>query len=136
MTIADFDPNARHGHLTTILKRVSGPVKSARNGATTLVGRIPATMTTARNGATTLIGRIPGTMTTARGGAQATTRELQKLPDSTLRSLAVTSAGVGAGLFLAGRRRFAVVSGIVPAFIGAAIVLRPSKKVAPAKVAP
>jgi hypothetical protein len=118
MTIEDFDPNARDGHLTTILRRVTGLVKSVRDGATTLVGR------------------IPGTMTATRERAQATTTALQKLPDSTLRSLAVTSASFGAGLFLAGRRRVAIAAGIVPAFLGAAIVLRPSKPAAPAKVAP
>jgi hypothetical protein len=92
-------------------------------------------MKSARDGASTLVARLPATLTATQAGARATTTALQKLPDSTLRSLAATSAGVGAGLYLAGRRRVAVAAGIVPALFGAAIVLRPSKA-APAKVAP
>jgi hypothetical protein len=118
MTNADFEPTPRSRHLTAILRRVSGPIKVARNGAVSLVAR------------------LPGTVAATQVGARATTTALQKLSDSTLRSMAATSAGVGAGLYLAGKRRFAVVAGIVPAFIGAAIVMRPSKSPAPAKTAP
>jgi hypothetical protein len=78
MTIADFDPNSRGTHLTTVLRRVSGPIKVARDGAVTLVAP------------------VPGTVAATRAGALATTSALQKLPDATIRSLTATSIGLGA----------------------------------------
>jgi hypothetical protein len=113
MTI-DLEPNSRRSQLMTVLRRASGPLKVARDGATTVVRRVPATLSA------------------TRAGAQATTHALQTLPDSTLRSLAASSAGLGTGLYLAGKRRLAVVAGVVPALImGAAIALRPARPIVP-----
>lgn len=114
MTVADFEPNSRGKHLTTILRRVSGrPIKVARDGATSLAAR------------------LPGTVGATRSAASRTTRALQTLPDATLRSMTATTLGVGAGLYLAGRHRLAVAAGVGPAlFMGAAIVLRPTKPAA------
>jgi hypothetical protein len=74
------------------------------------------------------------TMTATRDGARATTSALQTLPDSTLRWLAASSVGLGAGLYLAGKKRILIAAGVAPAVImGAAIALRPSKRITPAK---
>ena len=136
MTIEEFEPN-KPGHLTTVVRRVSGSAKAARNGAANLLGRVPGTIRTTRNGAANLIGRVPGTIRTTQAGALATTTALQQLPDSTLQSIAASSAGLGAGLYLAGRRRLAVAAGVIPALIvGVAIAVRPVKKAAPAKSNP
>ena len=71
-------------------------------------------------------------MNATRAGAQGTTIVLQTLPDPTLRSLAATSLGLGAGFYLAGAPRLLVAAGIAPALImGAAMVLRPIDRVVP-----
>ena len=133
MTIEEFEP-LEPGHLTTVIRRVSGSVKVARNGATNLLGRVPATVRATRNGATKLLRRVPATVSATQAGARATTSALQQLPDSALQSLAASSAGLGAGLYLAGKRRLAIAAGVVPALIvGVAIALRPVKPVAPAE---
>ncbi len=61
------------------------------------------------------------------GGTRPTrTRVLQRLPDATLRQLAASSMGLGAGFYLAGAPRLIVAIGIAPALLmGAAIALRP-----------
>jgi hypothetical protein len=117
MTIADFEPNSRGKHLTTVLRRVSGPpIDIARAGATTLVEGVPATVQA------------------TRAGVRATTGALQSLPDSTLGWLAASSVGLGAGLYLAGKRRLVIAAGVAPAVVmGAAIALRPVKPVGPAE---
>ncbi|HYM84320.1 MAG TPA: hypothetical protein VEY67_09240, partial [Candidatus Dormibacteraeota bacterium] len=51
---------------------------------------------------------------------------LQGLPDPTLRTLAASSLGLGAGFYLTGAPRLAIVAGVAPALImGAAIATRP-----------
>jgi hypothetical protein len=113
MTIEEFQPD-KPGHLTTIVRRVSGLARTVRNGAASLVGRLPATVKA------------------TQAGVQATTGALQQLPDTTLRSLAASSAGLGAGLYLAGKNRLLVVLGVVPAIVvGAAIALRHHKTITP-----
>ena len=90
--------------------------------------RISRTMDTARTGARMLVARIPGTLTATRAGTRGSTRALQALPDSALRSLAAASVGLGAGLYLAGAPRVISAAGASPALLmGAAIVLRPIK---------
>jgi len=85
-------------------------------------------------GASNLVARLPATARATQAGARATTSALQQLPDSTLRSLAASSAGLGAGLYLAGKNRLLVALGVVPAIVvGAAIALRPHKTIAPPK---
>jgi hypothetical protein len=129
MTIADFESETGGNRLTAILRRVSGPIESARKRAAELASRVPGA---ARKGAATVVARAPEAAHTARVGAHATTGALQHLPDSTLRSLAASSIGLGAGLYLAGKRRLAVVAGVGPALVvSAAIALRPTTPVKP-----
>lgn len=86
----------------------------------------------ARRGSANLIARVPGTLRTTRTGAQEATTALQSLPDPTLRTLAASSLGLGAGLFLTGAPRLLIVAGVVPAmFMGAAVALRPVAPLAP-----
>jgi hypothetical protein len=71
-------------------------------------------------------------MRATRAGAHGTTSALQTLPDSTLRGLAASSVGLGAGFYLAGAPRLAIAAGIAPALImGVAMVLRPGEPVVP-----
>ncbi len=113
MTDSDFEQTSSH-HPAAILRRLSGPIKVVRNGAARLVERVPETLRA------------------TQVGAQATTKALQKLPDSTLRSLATSSVWLGAGLYLAGKRRLALAVGAAPAaIVGAAILLRPGRSIAP-----
>ena len=80
----------------------------------------------------TLLRRIPGTIRATRTGAHGTTSALQTLPDSTLRWLAATSVGLGAGFYLARAPRLVIAAGVAPAVImGAAIALRPVEPVDP-----
>lgn len=133
MTIEELEPK-KPGHLTTVVRRISGSAKAARNGATRVIGRVPEAIRATRHGARNLLRRVPATIDATQAGARATTSALQQLPDSTLQSLAASSAGLGAGLYLAGRRRLAVVAGVIPALIvGVAIAVRPVKKPAPVK---
>lgn len=88
--------------------------------------RLSDAVDSARTGAAKLIERVPATIDATRAGASRTTSALQTLPDPTLRSLVATSVGLGAGFYLAGAPRLAVVAGVAPALLaGAAIVLRP-----------
>lgn len=89
-------------------------------------GRISAAAGLVRATAMTLVRRTPGTIRATRLGARETTSALQALPDTTLRSLAASSLGLGAGFYLAGAPRLAVAAGLAPAaLLGAAVVLRP-----------
>lgn len=100
---------------------MSGAARVARRSATV-----------ARRGSANLIARVPGTLRTTRTGAQEATTALQSLPDPTLRTLAASSLGLGAGLFLTGAPRLLIVAGVVPAmFMGAAVALRPVAPLAP-----
>jgi hypothetical protein len=133
MTIEEFQPD-KPGYLTTIVRRVSGLARTVRNEAASLVGRLPAAVKATQAGAANLVGRLPAAVKATQAGAQATTDALQQLPDTTLRSLAASSAGLGAGLYLAGKNRLLVALGVVPAIVvGAAIALRPHKTVTPPK---
>jgi hypothetical protein len=85
-----------------------------------------------RSGVALLLTRMPATMRATRVRAHGTTTALQTLPDPTLRWLAATSVGLGAGLHLAGAPRLVTAVGLAPAAImGAAIVLRPLEPVGP-----
>ena len=106
----------RNRRLASVVRGVSGAVEVARTGAMT--------------GATMLVGRVPGTLRGTRVGAHAATTALQRLPDSTLRWLAATSIGLGAGLRLAGAPRLVAAAGAAPALLmGAAIALRSTEPV-------
>jgi hypothetical protein len=133
MTVEDFQPDEPN-RVTIMARRISGSAKVAKNGATNLVGRLPATVKATRARASNIVGRLPATARATQAGVRATTSALQQLPDSTLQSLAASSAGLGAGLYLAGKTKLAVAAGVIPAlFVGAAIAWRPAKSVAPAK---
>ena len=76
--------------------------------------------------ARTFVSHLPATVHATRVGANATTSALQILPDSTLRGLAASSVGLGAGFYLAGVPRLVTAAAMAPAMvIGAAIVVRP-----------
>jgi hypothetical protein len=133
MTIEEFQPS-RPGHLTTVVRRVSGSARVVRNAASNVIGRLPATARATQAGASSLVARLPATARATHAGLLATTGALQQLPDTTLRSLAASSAGLGAGLYLAGKNKLLVVAGVVPAIVvGAAIAWRPAPAVAPTK---
>jgi hypothetical protein len=86
-------------------------------------------MRIAGTGATMLLARVPGTIDVTRAGAHHTTGALQTLPDSTLRSLAASSVGLGAGFWLAGAPRLLVAAGLAPALVmAAAMVARPLER--------
>jgi hypothetical protein len=129
MTIEDFEqeyPSRR----TTIVRRVSRPFKAAAAGAKNLAARVPSAVNAGRRGAQKLAARMPAAVDATQAGAHATTTTLQKLSDSNLRSLAASSVGLGAGLYVSGKHRLAVAAGVVPALIvAAAIALRPAKKI-------
>ncbi len=107
-----------------VAPRSAGQALRAR--AAGLARGVSGAVTLSRAGAATLIAHLPGTVHATRAGAHGTTSALQSLPDTTLRSLAATSVGLGAGFYLAGAPRLAVAAGVAPAIVmGAAIVLRP-----------
>lgn len=93
-------------------------------GAVKLVGR-----TTSR-----IIAHIPGTMGATQAGVHDAASALQGLPDPTLRTLAASSVGLGAGLYLAGAPRLVLVAGAVPAVIMSAVIaLRPIEPLVPSE---
>lgn len=96
-------------------------------------GRTASAVALARIGAATAVERTPGALRAMRDGVGAATAALQRLPDSTLRWIAATSVGVGAGLRLAGAPRLVSAAGAAPALVvGAAIALRPTEPAVPA----
>ena len=160
MTTLELDMSSRGIHPKAVLRRVSGPVATARRGAATVVARVPQAVRAARSGvqasASAVVARVPQAVRAARSGVQAgaetvvghapqaagaaragvhgTAVALQQLPDSTLRSLAASSIGLGAGLYLSGRRRLAIAASVVPALLaGVAITRPPVEPVVPAK---
>ena len=87
----------------------------------------------ARTSAASVTERVPGALRAMRAGVSGTTSALQSLPDSTLRWIAATSVGLGAGLRLAGAPRLVSAAGAAPALIvGAVIALRPTERAVPA----
>jgi hypothetical protein len=98
-------------------------------------GRVSGAMKIARSSATMVVSRVPGTVHATRVGASGATSALRSLPDSTLRWLAASSVGLGAGMYLAGKPRLLIAAGMAPAvFMGAAIVGRPAQPPLPTKV--
>lgn len=86
-------------------------------------------LTGAASGAALLARHTPGTIRAIRAGARETTSALQTLPDPTLRSLAGSALGLGAGFYVGGAPRLAVAAGLAPAAVlGAAMVLRPNPR--------
>lgn len=101
--------------VSAVVMPVSGVMKVAR-----------ASVSVVRRGAGSVVARLPGTVQATRAGAHDATSALQTLPDPTLRTLAASSVGLGAGFYLAGAPRLILVAGVIPAVImGTAIALRP-----------
>jgi hypothetical protein len=99
------------------------------SGAVTVARR---SVSVARRGTANIIARVPATLRTTRAGAQEATNVLQGLPDATLRTLAASSLGLGAGFYLRGAPRLVIMAGVVPAMImGATIALRPVAPLVP-----
>jgi len=100
----------------TVNRAASGVVSAARSG----VGAV-------RHGVHGIAVRLPATVRATRAGAQWTLETLQTLPDSTLRSLAATSVGLGAGLSFTRAGRLAAMVGVLPAMVlSTAIAVRPA----------
>ena len=98
-----------------------------------IVRRASGAIGVARAGATKLAAGMPGSVHATRAGALDATNALQALPDSTLRWLAASSVGLGAGFSLAGAPRLVVAAGVAPAVVmGAAIILRSIEPITPA----
>ena len=131
MTTTTYDQDAEddqivaedvHEIRASIARRASGAIKRVRAQAARILARAPGT--------------VQDSVAATKDGARATTTALQTLPDSTLRWLAASSVGLGAGLYLAGKQRLLIAVGIAPAvFMGAAIALRPTKHAVPPKSA-
>jgi hypothetical protein len=108
------------------------PAPTASSHLKSVLSHLAGTFRVVRDGGARLAEGLPGTLSATQTRARATTTVLQKLPDSTLRWLVASSVGLGAGLYLSGKRRLTVVAGVAPAFLaGAAMALRPAKPVAP-----
>jgi hypothetical protein len=117
------------------LHQTDGPAPT--RGGTALRGNIARglsnTIRAASTAATALVERLPGSVDTVRAGASDTTTALQVLPDPTLRWLAATSVGLGAGFYFAGVPRVMIAAAVAPAILlGAAIVRRPNGSASPA----
>jgi hypothetical protein len=81
--------------------------------------------------ATAVVTHLPATARATQRGARTTTSALQLLPDSTLRWLAASSIGLGAGSYLSRGPRLLTAAAVTPAFVLAvALILRPSDAVA------
>ena len=117
-------------------RRAPRPAAPARGARKRLAGagqRVSGALSTAGSSATRLLDRLPATVRATRIGMESTTTALQALPDSTLRWIAATSVGLGAGLRLAGAPRLVSAAGAAPALlVGMAIALRPPKPALPA----
>ena len=122
-----------HEIRASIARRASGAIKRVRAQAARILARAPGTV---QDSVAATKDGARATTTATRTGAHDTTSALQTLPDSTLRWLAASSVGLGAGLYLAGKQRLLIAVGIAPAvFMGAAIALRPTKHAVPPKSA-
>jgi len=104
---------------------VHGVATAARSGVSAV-----------RRGVQGVAARLPATIRAARAGAQWTMTTLHTLPDPTLRSLAATSMGLGAGLSFTRAGRLGTVVGMVPAMVmETAIAVRPVAPSVPARAA-
>jgi hypothetical protein len=80
--------------------------------------------------ATAVVTHLPATARATQRGARTTTSALQALPDSTLRGLAASSIGLGAGSYLARGPRLLTAAAVIPGLVfGAAIIVRPNDEV-------
>ncbi len=102
---------------------------NGQSRAASTARRLSGALRIATGSARTLIRRVPGTVHATQAGANGTTNVLRTLPDSTLRWLAASSLGLGAGFYLTGAPRPVVAAGLTPAlFVGAAILGRPIER--------
>jgi hypothetical protein len=106
MTILEIDPKTPNA-LTTVLHRVAGPFKVVRRG-----GEVVAR-------------QLPPTVHAAEAGTKTASSAVQRMSDSTLHWLAVGSLGLGAGLYVSGKRRLTIAAGLAPALVaGVTMALR------------
>jgi hypothetical protein len=126
------DGQTRRAFIMRPVAAVAKPVAAVAKPVSSVASIARASVVAAGRGATRVVARLPRTIRATQAGATEATNALQTLPDPTLRSLAATSVGIGAGLFLARAPRAVVVVGVVPAMImGAAIALRPTEPAVP-----
>ncbi len=94
-------------------------VQRARDAAESGRRQVPVMVRSAREQAEELADRMPEYVDRARESAMQTNKALQTMPDSTLRQMAVGSAGLAAGLYIAGAPRILVIAAAAPAFMAA-----------------
>jgi hypothetical protein len=66
---------------------------------------------------------VSGAIAATLARVREASRTVQTVPDSTLRWLAASSIGLGAGLFLARAPRVVVAAGVAPALVAAAAIV-------------
>jgi hypothetical protein len=126
------DGQTRRALIMRPVAAVAKPVAAVAKPVSSVASIARTSVVAAGRGATRVVARLPRTIRATQAGATEATNALQTLPDPTLRSLAATSVGIGAGLYLARAPRAVVVVGVVPAMImGAAIALRPTEPAIP-----
>ena len=106
--------------------RARTPFRRLQKQVSRGVRRASDAFSSAGRDAATIVGRAPAPIRPPASGVGGATNPLQALPDSTLRWLAASSVGLGAGFFLAGAPRLVVAAGVAPALVmGAAMIARP-----------
>jgi hypothetical protein len=115
-------------NIQSAVGRLPGVISTARREAGRVAVHVPEVVATARREAGRVAEHVPEVVATARVGAKETATTLQAMPDPTLRQMAAASAGVAAGLYLAGAPRPITLAAIAPALIvGGAIVTRTNR---------
>ena len=100
---------------------------AVNRAASRIVKAAKSSVGAVRHGVHGIAVRLPATVRATRAGAHWTVETLQTLPDSTLRSLAATSVGLGAGLSFTRAGRLAAIAGVLPAMVlSTAIAVRPA----------
>ena len=101
-------------------------VGQVRDSVGDAMSHVPDVLDSAKNGVDQVAERMPAAVETTRVAAIRTNRQLQTLPDQTLRMLAVASIGLSTGLTLARAPRVIALAALAPAlFVGGALATRP-----------
>ena len=109
-----------------ILGGARSAVGQVRGGVGEAMNRVPDVLESAKSGVDQVAERMPAAVETTRVATVRTNRQLQTLPEQTLRLLAVGSIGLSAGLSLARAPRIVAFAALVPAlFVGGALATRP-----------
>ncbi len=108
---------------------VRSAAQRARDVAESGRRQVPVMVRTAREQAEELADRMPEMVDRARESAVQTNKTLQGMSDQTLRQMAVGSAGLAAGLYIAGAPRILVLAAAAPGLMAAgAMATRPGAK--------